>query len=166
LTPLSHHALVAQQHYQSFHNITHGNSRRPNRPKQGTASQNFGGSSISILGQYPTHPSPPLAGFPNKTFSNSLHGKHRFNTRYNHSQFGRSRYRGHCQICKQEGHSASNCNYRYIHPDSNNSDNISTQFAGFMSLIRQHQQRLLLIVSHLFGLEIQVPQITWLLILI
>ena len=131
MTPLSHHALVAQQHYQSFHNITHGNSRRPNRPKQGTASQNFGGSSISILGQYPTRPSPPLAGFPNKTFSNSLYnGKHRFNTGYNHSQFGRSRYRGHCQICKQEGHSASNCNYRYIRPDSNNSDNISTQFAG------------------------------------
>ena len=33
LTPLSHHALVAQQHYQSFHNITHGNSRRPKSTK-------------------------------------------------------------------------------------------------------------------------------------
>ena len=60
------------------------------------------------------------------------HGKPRFNTGYNagnRSQFGRSRYRGRCQICKQEGHSASNCNYRYIRPDSN-TDNLSTPFAS------------------------------------
>jgi hypothetical protein len=130
LAPLSHHALVAQQHYQSFRNTNHGNFRRPNRPKQGTVSQNFNASSASILGQYPTPPSPPLADFSNKSFSNSLHhGKHRFNTGYNtgnRSQFGRSRYRGRCQICKQEGHSASNCTYRYIRPDSTTTDNIST----------------------------------------
>jgi hypothetical protein len=69
--------LVAQQHNQPFRNTTHGNSRRSNRPKQGTASQNFGTSSTSILGQYPTHTSSPSDGFPNKTFSNGLHnGKH------------------------------------------------------------------------------------------
>ncbi|KAG6756953.1 hypothetical protein POTOM_037252 [Populus tomentosa] len=87
-----------------------------------------------ILGQYPTHPSPPPADFSNKSFSNSLHhGKPRFSTGYNagnRSQFGRSRYRGHCQIYKQEGHSASNCTYRYIRPDSHNTDNLSTPFAG------------------------------------
>ncbi|KAG6792225.1 hypothetical protein POTOM_001368 [Populus tomentosa] len=33
LAPLSHHALVAQQHYQSFRNSNHGNFRRPSRPK-------------------------------------------------------------------------------------------------------------------------------------
>jgi hypothetical protein len=36
----------------------------------------------------------------------------------------------------------------------------------FMSLIHQHQQRILLIVYRLSGLEIQVPRITWHLILI
>ncbi|KAG6748891.1 hypothetical protein POTOM_048829 [Populus tomentosa] len=87
-----------------------------------------------ILGQYPTHPSPPPADFSNKSFSNSLHhGKPQFSTGYNAgncSQFGKSCYRGHCQICKQEGHSASKCTYRYIRPDSHNNDNLSTPFAG------------------------------------
>nr|TKS07396.1 hypothetical protein D5086_0000113900 [Populus alba] len=134
LASLSHHALTAQQHHQSFRNTNHGNFRRPNRPKQGPFSQHFGGSSASILGQYPTHPSPPPVDFSNKSFSNSLHhGKPRFSTGYNagnRSQFSRSRYRGRCQICKQEGHSASNCTYRYIRPDSHNTDNLSTPFVG------------------------------------
>ncbi|KAH8491861.1 hypothetical protein H0E87_021451 [Populus deltoides] len=102
LAPLSHHALVAQQHYQSFRNTNHGNFHRPNRPKQGTVSQNFNASSASILGQYPP---PPLHLLLISLISLSVtvcslhHGKHRFNTGYNTdncSQFGRSRYRGRC----------------------------------------------------------------------
>jgi len=57
-------------------------------------------------------------------------GGHRSNNGYNHNQFGISHYRGCYQICKLEGHSASHYNYHYICPDSNNSHNISTQFAG------------------------------------
>ncbi|KAF9673911.1 hypothetical protein SADUNF_Sadunf10G0073100 [Salix dunnii] len=104
LAPLSHHAL------------------------------NFRGSSASILGQYPTHHSPSFADLSNKPFNNNVqHGKNRFHTGNNsgnRSQFGRSCYRGRCQICKQEGHSASNCNYCYTRPNSNNSDNLFAQFAG------------------------------------
>ena len=134
LSSPSHHAFVTQQHYQQSRNPHHGNYRRFNRPKQGTVSQNFGNSSASILGQYPTQNSPSFADFSNKSFNNNgQHGRNRFqngNNYGNRPQFGRSRYRGRCQICKQEGHSASNCNYRYTRSDSTNSDNLSAQFAG------------------------------------
>ncbi|KAG6761713.1 hypothetical protein POTOM_034943 [Populus tomentosa] len=134
LSSPSHHAFVTQQHYQQSSNPHHGNYRRFNRPKQGTVSQNFGNSSASILGQYPTQNSPSFADFSNKSFNNNgQHGRNRFqngNNYGNRPQFGRSRYRGRCQICKQEGHSASNCNYRYTRSDSTNSDNLSAQFAG------------------------------------
>ncbi|KAG5232741.1 Reverse transcriptase, RNA-dependent DNA polymerase [Salix suchowensis] len=106
----SHHAFVTQQHHQPSHNTYHGNYRRPNRPRQGTVTHNFGGSSTaSILGQYPNHTSPSFADHSNKSFNNNVpHGRNRFHTGNNYGnnfgnrpQFGRSRYRGRCQICKQ-----------------------------------------------------------------
>ncbi|KAG5232740.1 Reverse transcriptase, RNA-dependent DNA polymerase [Salix suchowensis] len=87
----SHHAFVTQQHHQPSRNTYHGNYRRPNRPRQGTVTHNFGGSSTaSILGQYPNHTSPSFADHSNKSFNNNVpHGRNRFHTGNNYgNNFG------------------------------------------------------------------------------